>query len=188
MKLPRKLLYSILVLSAVGGGFSLGRMLEISRNSEADKPVYPMTKNLIGQTRPDFILPDLDTRLRSISEWDGQVLLLNFWATWCEPCRKEMPALNTVRAEFKSAKFEVIGIALDLPDMVAEFRRQYAIDFPILVGQVAAHEVSRLYGNSGGGLPYSVFIDQNGIIRHIHSTGALNELELRKLLREMLEN
>ncbi len=187
MKLPHRLLITILILVAICAGFSLGRLLDISRNAPPASPPYPSPQELIGQRRPDFLLADLHTRPRSISEWDGQAVLLNFWATWCEPCRKEIPDLNTVHQEFSNAEFTVIGIALDLPDMVADFHRQYAIKYPILVGQVAADEVIRQYGNQSGGLPYSVFIDRSGVIRHIHSAGVLNETELRQLVTDLLE-
>jgi thiol-disulfide isomerase/thioredoxin len=186
-----KWLIAILVAAALVAGFSLGRMLDSSRRNElqqhAGAPAYPDADKLIEQRRPDFLLPDTDNRPRAVSEWDGRALLINFWATWCEPCRKEIPALNAIRAEFKNEGFEVLGVALDLPDQVAEFRAQVPVDYPVLLGQAAADEMLRRYGNSGGGLPYSVFVDRRGIIRSIHASGALDEPQLRKKVSELLK-
>jgi thiol-disulfide isomerase/thioredoxin len=186
-----KALIAVLIGSAIIAGFSLGRILDsnrqLERGSRSQAPVYPTATELIGRPRPDFSLSDLANRPRAISEWDGRALLINFWATWCAPCREEIPALNAARAEFQQDGFEVIGIALDEADQIAAFRQQVPMDYPILLGQAAADEVLRRYGNNGGGLPYSVFIDTHGIIRSIYTRGALDKPQLREMILKLLK-
>jgi peroxiredoxin len=143
---------------------------------------------LLGQHRPAFILPDLDHHLRDIAEWDGQTLIVNFWATWCPPCREEIPAFMRAREKFTDQNLEIIGIAIDQPDMVSQYAAEMGISYPLLYGQMDASEVNRLYGNTLGALPYTVFIDAAGKIRHIHARGALTDTELDVILAEILGN
>ena len=109
-----------------------------------------------------FTLPDLAGRDRSVSEWAGQVLLVNFWATWCPPCRREMPLLVDLQDELGSRGLQVVGVAIDEPGAVRDFVADHAIDFPVLVGGEEAIRAARDYGNRQGALPYSVVIDRSG--------------------------
>lgn len=170
---------------AAATGFGLGLMLEKCRQPD---PVQVRPDALIGQRRPDFRLPDLDGRPHKISEWDGRALLLNFWASWCAPCRDEIPVLNALQKAFGHKGFSVIGIALDWPENIADFSDNIAIDYPQLIGEDTADDVLRRYGNLYGTLPYSVFIDKNGFIRRVHATGALKEAGARQALRELLKD
>ncbi|MBN1377760.1 MAG: TlpA family protein disulfide reductase [Gammaproteobacteria bacterium] len=186
-----KWLIAILVVAAIMAGYSLGRILDSRRQSKLDLESLPSTyrtaKTLIGQPRPDFLLTDIDGKLHRISEWDGRTLLLNFWATWCPPCREEIPTFNAMQAEFAEQGFSVIGIALDELQNVKSFAKNTPLNYSVLIGQTSADEVLRRYGNTTGGLPYSVFIDKNGLIRMIYAGGALDEGALRPYLLELLQ-
>jgi len=142
---------------------------------------------LVGQRRPDFRLPDLEGKEHDISEWDGQVVLLNFWASWCPPCQKEIPDFIQVREALAPRGFEVVGIAIDQRDMVQDFVDGLDIPYPILQGEADAAEVSRRYGNSLGGLPYSVLIDRHGKIRYARAR-PLTADELRKMVEPLLDD
>lgn len=141
---------------------------------------------MIGRQRPAFTLPDLENRPRGIAEWDGHPLLINFWATWCAPCRKEIPVFIKARERYAPQGLEIIGIAIDLPDMVREYAGEMGINYPLLYGQENAVDINYRYGNQTGGLPYSVFIDAQGVIRHLHAKGALDEAELETLLAPLI--
>lgn len=132
-----------------------------------------------------LVLPDSTGQPRSLSEWRGRPLLINFWATWCAPCVREMPDLNRVRSELSERDLEVLGIALDRPDAVVKFLRDVPVDYPILLddGRVAG-VLSRL-GNSSGSLPFTVLVDRNGRVRERH-LGALPHQELRELAMQLL--
>lgn len=115
----------------------------------------------VGQQRVDFALPDSNGKERSISEWDGKVIVLNFWATWCPPCRKEIPDFVALQSKYGDRGAQFIGVAMDRRDEVREFIREVPINYPTLIGDEQG-EITRRYGNDLGALPYTVVIDRNG--------------------------
>ena len=140
-----------------------------------------------GSSRPEFTLPDLSGTQRSISEWDGKVVLVDFWASWCVPCREEMPAFNALRAEYGDQGFEIIGIAADDLDKIQAFIEQIPIDFPVVYGDVFdMMELSEDFGNYYGGLPFNVFIDRDGMIRYLQKPGAVTFEEAEVILNRLL--
>jgi len=117
---------------------------------------------------PDFSLGDINGETRTISEWSGQPLLLNFWATWCAPCRREIPLLQSLHLQKETAGIQVIGVAIDrLPDVQA-FVGEYGVSYPNLVGEEDAMAASDLFGLSGLGLPFSVLAGSNGRLLMVH--------------------
>ena len=137
--------------------------------------------------RPDFTLATIDGDFRSIEEWDGQVLLIDFWTSWCIPCRKEMPMFNALRATYRDQGFEVVGLAADEVEKVREFLDEVQVDFPIVYGDVFdVMDLSAEYGNSFGGLPFSAFIDRDGHIRYTQKPGELTLEAAEKILKRLL--
>jgi len=116
--------------------------------------------------RPAFRLPDLDGELQSIENWDGQVIMVNFWATWCPPCRREMPAFVRLYEDYRDKGFVVIGIAIDDPQSVRDFVDPMDINYPILLGEKTGIDITTAYGNRLGALPFTVIIDRQGHIIH----------------------
>ena len=116
--------------------------------------------------RRDFSLPDINGTIQPFSQWNDKVVLLNFWATWCPPCRREMPDFIDVYERYKDQGFVVVGVGIDDEKKVAEFVDHLGVSYPILVGGRTAMKVSHLYGNRHGALPYSIIIDRNGVIRY----------------------
>lgn len=189
----QKILLTILATAALGAGFSLGHIQNLSRppaaqsDSRVEEPGPTATpETVVGKARPAFTLQDLNNQPHSIAEWDGRPLLINFWATWCEPCRKEIPAFIKARERYAAQGLEIIGIAIDLPGMVSEYAGEMGINYPLLYGQENAVDLNYRYGNRTGALPYSVFIDAEGIVRHIHAQGALDQGQLDALLSDLL--
>jgi len=119
--------------------------------------------------RPDFSLPDVQGKMRSSSEWDGKVLVVNFWATWCPPCVREIPHFIRLQQRYADKGLQFVGIAVDHPVAVKEFVNQININYPILVDtedQSQAIAIAQKFGNHYGALPFTVIIDrQNMIIR-----------------------
>lgn len=115
--------------------------------------------------RIDFTLPDLDGQPRQLSEWDGDLVLLNFWATWCPPCKKEMPMFQDRYERHADQGFTIVAVAVDELDAARAFVNDFGIGFPVLIGQDDAIAVGRQYGNRIGALPYTVIIDRAGFIR-----------------------
>ena len=127
-----------------------------------------MPASTVPEVRPLFSLQDAEGRSRQISEWDGRPLLINFWATWCAPCRREIPLLNQLRAERASAGFEVIGIAVDFRDDVIAYMRDTPVDYPVLIGEQEGLDVARAFGMETMGFPFTVFTDRQGRIVTVH--------------------
>ena len=110
----------------------------------------------------DFSLENMKGETISIDEFRGRKTLINFWATWCRPCRKEMPMLNGVFLSQDPTDFSVVGIAIDKPEKVIQFVAELGIDFPIMVGQSEAYDVMKDLGNEALTLPYTILIDEEG--------------------------
>jgi len=117
-----------------------------------------------GILRPTFTLPDLEDQPHNIDEWDGKLLLINFWASWCPPCIKEMPALDALRLNYQDQNFEILGVAVEPAADVSLFLDGSPVSYPILYGEIEADRISKQYGNTIGSIPFSVLIDQNGLI------------------------
>ncbi len=135
--------------------------------------------------RVDFTLPDLDGEPRQLSEWDGDLVLLNFWATWCPPCTKEMPMFQDRYERHADQGFTIVAVAVDELMETKAFIDTFGIEFPILIGQDEAIAVGREYGNRIGALPYSVLIDRDGIVQETHR-GEVTETDLDGWLQRHL--
>ncbi len=129
---------------------------KIAKNKEAK------TSNI----RPLFKLYDLEGKVRDVKEWDGQVLMINFWATWCPPCRKEIPAFVELQEKYKDKGFTIVGIALDKKQAVIDFTDPMGVNYPILMGDGEGVALSKAYGNRLGVLPFTIIIDRKGNIVH----------------------
>ena len=110
----------------------------------------------------EFSLENINGEMISIEEFKGKKTLINFWATWCRPCRKEMPMLNGVYLSENPSEFSVVGIAIDQPEKVAQFVAELGIDFPIMIGQSNAYDIMKELGNEALTLPYTILINDTG--------------------------
>ena len=143
------------------------------------------TQEVIGTRRPDFSLGSNSNEIISAGDFDGQVVLINFWATWCKPCREEMPMLVNLHHEYNEQGLVVIGIAMEKMEKAAAFAAELGVDYEILAGTTDVMVVAKNYGNLSGALPYSVLIDRDGIIRWTE-LGVLDEKELKRQLGKLL--
>ena len=138
-----------------------------------------------NSVRPDFALPDVDGEIHSISEWDGKIVLVNFWATWCPPCRREIPGFIELKKAYADQGFEIVGVAIDDADKVRAFIERVGINYPVLHGQGDANQVAEEYGDTMNSLPYSALIDREGKIR-FSGAGGLTKASLEKALKSLL--
>lgn len=144
-----------------------------------------MEAQVLGVRRPEFTLPDLDGRQRSITEWDGKVIALNFWATWCPPCLKEVPEFVSLQDKYQAQGLQFIGIALQKPEEVREFVAEHKVNYPMLAGELEVIKLAEAYGNHVGALPYTVIIDRNGQIAHV-KPGILPTEEAESIITGLL--
>jgi thiol-disulfide isomerase/thioredoxin len=129
--------------------------------------------------------PDQNGVPRPLAEWRGRPILVNFWATWCAPCREELPLLDAARREHGAKSFEVVGIAVDNAANVRDFLQATKVSYPILVADAAAIDLMRRLGNRSAGLPYSVALDASGRVRQ-RKLGAYSAAELRSEVASLL--
>ena len=132
-----------------------------------------------------LVLPDLDGREQPLAQWRGKVLIVNFWATWCAPCREEMPQFIETQARDASKGLQFVGIAVDQVDKVREFVKEIRLNYPALIGGFGAIELSRALGNDLAALPFTIVLDRDGRVAHTQ-LGPLKPARLDTLLRELL--
>lgn len=123
-------------------------------------------------------LPDPAGAPHALAQWQGKALLVNFWAPWCAPCVQEMPELSALQAEFGPARLQVIGIGVDTPANIAAFTRKVQVGYPLYVAGGGAAALARRFGNTAGGLPYTVLIGADGQPRKTY-LGRLDFARLR---------
>lgn len=138
-----------------------------------------------GASSPEAALlnssfPDLDGQKQALNQWQDQVLLVNFWATWCEPCKEEMPLLAQSQEKF-SKRLQIVGIALDNVSNIRQFTSKIPINYPLLIGDIGAVQLMRSWGNQAGALPFSVAFAADGklLLRHL---GTVTAIQIENLL------
>jgi thiol-disulfide isomerase/thioredoxin len=129
-------------------------------------------------------LPDIDGRPQALEQWRGKVLVVNFWATWCAPCREEIPAFMKVQDKWSARGLQIVGIAIDDTDKVRPYIAELRINYPILVGGLDGIELARQAGNRLGGLPFTVVFDRKGGAVH-SQLGGVNQQKLEALLEPL---
>jgi thiol-disulfide isomerase/thioredoxin len=132
---------------------------------------------------PNISLADGDGVKHALSEWKGRPLLINFWATWCGPCRREIPLLKTLRHDRAADGVEVVGIAVDFRDAVQDYARKMGIDYPVLIGEQDGLDAIAAFGMDTV-FPFTVFADRQGRIVTL-KIGELHADEGRFILDEV---
>lgn len=169
-----------LLILAAGAGWIL---LTPALFGGATAPISAPQK---GFAAPDFSLTDTNGNTVTLSELRGQAVLINLWASWCPPCRAEMPAMQRAYADYANQGFTILAVNLTDQDSRAaalDFAAEHALTFPILFDETG--EVGQLYASSA--LPTSFFVDSNGIIREIVVGGPMTEALLRSRIESLLE-
>jgi thiol-disulfide isomerase/thioredoxin len=136
-------------------------------------PAEPAPARLVA-TLPTFHLQDRDDRPRSLQNWPDKALIVNFWATWCAPCRREIPLLAKLQREYGPEGFQVVGIAVDFRDKVLAYADQMNIQYPLLIGEQDGLDAAASFGVEAVGFPFTVFSDRRGRIVAAH-LGELTE-------------
>ena len=128
---------------------------------------------------------DVDGKAYSFSAWQGKTLVVNFWASWCPPCREEMPAFSRLQNRYAVRGVQFVGIALDATESVRAFAGQYPVSYPLLVSGTAGVELARQLGNASLSLPYTLVVSPGGDVPLVH-LGPLAERDLDLVLHTML--
>jgi thiol-disulfide isomerase/thioredoxin len=130
---------------------------------------------------PEFQLADRDGQLRSLQSWPDKALIVNFWATWCAPCRREIPLLQQLQRDHADEGFQVIGVAVDFRDKVLAYADEMQIEYPLLIGEQEGLDAAASFGIEAVGFPFTVFSDRQGRIVTAH-LGELTEAQAGLIL------
>lgn len=130
-------------------------------------------------------LPDIAGKQEPLAQWSGKLLIVNFWATWCEPCRDEMPEFVRLQREFGGEGLQFVGIAIDDADKVRRFAGDIGLNYPALIGGYGVMELSRTLGNQHMALPFTVVVGRDGAIRHTQ-LGPMKEKQLRSMIGKFI--
>ena len=193
-KTPRALLAALVIFSAgvlgfiantlvslaVSGTHTAGPLQTQASSAAPTAAAEPeaaadQKKNAVPDKLPDITLADLDGKPTKLSSFAGRPLMVNFWATWCAPCRREIPLLNKIRMQRKAQNSEIVGIAVDFKDEVLRFTKTTPISYPLLMGEEDGLAAAEAFG-MGMAFPFSVFIDSQNRILTI-KVGELHEDE-----------
>ncbi len=181
-KLKQLLIYLGLATVAITAGFML--RTQITGGSQA------VLSGDVSQQGGEAILaaslPDVQGENQAISQWLGKVMVVNFWATWCTPCREEIPEFIEAQEKFRDQGLVFIGIAIDQEDKVKMFSQEFGINYPVLVGSLNTWSLAEAAGNRLSVLPYTVVINRSGEIVETY-LGRVNLKKLEKLVIPLLK-
>ncbi len=188
------LLNIVIAVVAAAGGYAIysgvfARRTEVPAASVATAtPASTTAENAanpaapaIPQELPDFTLEDRDGIRRSIRSWTGKSMIVNFWATWCAPCRREIPLLKELQKHHADAGFQIVGVAVDIRDDVLKYAKEIDIDYPILIGEQDGLDAVTKFGMGSLGFPFTVFTDNRQRIIATH-VGELTKAQSEVLL------
>ena len=139
----------------------------------------PQISDALYASRLSVVPAQTDGAVKSLEEFRNKVLVVNFWATWCAPCVKEMPDLSALQSELAAKNISFIGIGIDSPDAMTEFAQKYKITYPLFVAGMSGTQLSTDLGNKAGGLPFTVLLNKSGEVVKTYR-GRLDMAQLKK--------
>ena len=163
---------------AAAGGYAVRHWL-------AGEAAPPVANAAAVRALIDKPLPDLKGQNRRLADWRGHVLVVNFWATWCTPCRKEIPEFVRAQDRHGGKGLQIIGVAFDQPEPVAKFVLDYKMNYPVLIAGLDTMVLMREVGNRAGALPFTLILDRQGGATGTH-LGALSEADLDSIASRLL--
>lgn len=126
--------------------------------------------------------PTPDGGKRSLSEFRGQILIVNFWATWCPPCREEIPGLISIQKRFGANGVQIVGIAIDSAEKTRDYAADMGINYAVVMGGMETLDLVRILGNKAGALPFTVVLDRKGEVAITH-LGLMSESQVEAAIR-----
>jgi len=175
-------------VAALLGASALGGFMAYNANAPKPAPLAVADEVQVdAKVHESLELKAPDGTLVNLSAWKGKPQIVNFWATWCGPCRDEMPVLVKAQQDYADQDLVVIGLSMDYPedtDLVTQFVTEYGVDFPILMAVEHGNALAESYGAENFVLPISVFIKADGTVTNIH-TGLLTEEQADAQLKQL---
>ncbi|NOQ64458.1 MAG: redoxin domain-containing protein [Methyloprofundus sp.] len=135
----------------------------------------------------DFSLPDLAGTQQEISQWQGKILVINFWATWCPPCLKEIPEFIQLQDEYADKQVQFIGIATDKAHLVEDYLSFVDINYPILIAETQGEALIKQLGSPISAVPYTLVVNQQGQIS-FRLAGEISKQQLIAVIEPLIAN
>jgi len=170
--MTKKILVVLVLIAAAGAGYWLAQ-----RTSDQAVASY-------HDRQISFALPDLGGNMRDLAEWEGKTRLVNFWATWCAPCRREIPLLKEMQAKHGADGLQVIGVAVDYQEDVVAYAETADFNYPILIGQEDAMAAAETSGMDFVGLPVTMLVSPEGDLIKMHM-GEIMENHIEQIVDVM---
>ena len=168
------IIIAIILLVSIAFGFQYLYKNDQSNGSAAStQPLFAAT------------FPDQNGKLQNLKQYAGKIIVLNFWATWCEPCREEMPELSALHDTYKDKNVVVLGIAVDDAAAVGDFVKETKVSYPLLIAEMQGMEIASHLGNDKSVLPYTVIINTNGAVAKTYF-GRVTKPLLEQTLTQLL--
>lgn len=172
------ILYSFVAIVALGSGSFIRSLISDAYQTELSGEESTQGAKAVLATQ----LPDLNGTDQAISQWLGKVIVVNFWATWCTPCREEIPEFIEAQKKYGDQGLLFVGIAIDQPDKVQMFSKEFGINYPVLIGSMSTWSLLEAAGNRMAALPYTVVIDRSGNLVENY----LGRVDLKKLEKRVI--
>lgn len=171
----QRLLIAGVAIAAAGAG----AWNSLQKHRPAEAPRTEVVRKLFSST-----LTDANGTAQPLSQWSGSWLVVNFWASWCLPCREEMPAFSRLSQRYRDRGVHFLGLAIDTLEPVRAFQKATPVSYPLLIGGADAIQLSSEFGNLSQGMPFTVVIDPSGKVVRTR-LGRYDEHELDAVLQEL---
>lgn len=172
--MKQNIILIIVAMLALAGGISLQRI--------SSTPQQPIDATSLLNTA----LPDLNGNMQNLSQWQGKILIINFWASWCPPCLEEIPVFISLQQQYQNKNLQFIGIAVEEQQAVAEYNAKVNINYPLLIAGDDGIKLSRALGNDIDAVPFTVIISPEGKMIH-RQPGEMSKAELLKIIQPFIE-
>lgn len=173
--LKQKALVALVALAAATAGLVLSQNRSSGRSGDT----------VDGASVLNLILLDANGGKQSVAQWRGKVLAVNFWATWCAPCREEMPEFSRINEEYAAKGVQFIGIGIDTVDNLRKFNQEMRVSYPLLIGENDAMQASAAVGNKLMALPFTAVLSRKGTVSQV-KLGKMGARELKEALERAL--
>ena len=181
----------LLALLLVPTGNVAADGLSASSAAQGMKVITSQSDNVASSTanpRRTLTLPDLEGAPHSLTEWQGKVILLNFWASWCAPCQYEIRDLVAWQEKYSALGLQIVGVGVDVVQKLRNVQRTLEINYPVLVADPSRYpNVMAVWGNRAGTVPHSVVINREGSVVYIHR-GLMSEETFAENILPLLEH